>query len=193
GAGRVTLNNAGTIVSRGDATSGGVVLGSFITAAHFGVPPIPTAGLTLSLVGSVNSGPIASAHGYGIWVQTGAITIFVSSGVVRGGVAGIRARDASSIVNEARGVIDGAVVLEGAGSTLRNSGILRFTSGAAGTNRINGEYSQSDTGVLAFRLGDRMEVAGDFALAGDLNVALGAPSLTAIDRKSTRLNSSHVK
>ena len=79
--------------NNGTRGRGGVVLGSFITAAHFGLPPIPAAGLTLNLVDSVNSGTIASTDGYGIWVQTGAITNYVNSGVVQGGVAAIDASE----------------------------------------------------------------------------------------------------
>ena len=180
GAGGIVLNNAGVIVSRSDQSGGAVLLGRPITLANYRTLPSATAGLTLNLVDSVNTGTITGGAGRGIWIQTGAITNLVNRGTISGAVAAIEARDAGSIDNQTGGVIDGAIVLSGAGSTLRNGGAIRVTSGAAATSTINGSYTQLVGGALSLRFTDRFNVAGNFALAGDLNLALGAPSSNAI-------------
>ena len=180
GAGRVTLSNAGSIVNRGDATSGGILLGKLIATSNYGVPATPAAGLTLNLIDAVNTGTINGGAGHGIWVQTGAITNLINRGTISGAVAAIQARDASQADNQAGGVIDGAIVLSGAGSTLRNGGAIRIASGAAATSTINGSFTQVAGGALALRGIDRFNVSGNFILAGDLNLALGAPSSAAI-------------
>ena len=181
GIGSVTFDNRGTILGRGAAGSGAVVLGDLQTSTILGgaVPVRPTDQF-LNLVNAVNAGTIRSDNGYGIWAQNGAITNLVNRGLILGGQGSLRAARASSVVNQASGILDGRIALEGAGSTLTNDGIIRTPSGPAVTHVVNGDFAQSATGLLALRGGDRFDVTGNFVLNGDLNLALGAPSLNPI-------------
>ncbi|HEY0116078.1 MAG TPA: autotransporter-associated beta strand repeat-containing protein, partial [Allosphingosinicella sp.] len=183
GAGTVTVANAGTILGRGSAGSGGIVLGDLVTTTTFGGRvPERDANLSLNLVDSVNTGTIRSDLGYGIWAQTGAITNLVNRGTIHGGQASVASARQSNVSNEAGGIIDGRLLLTGAGSSLVNAGTLRATSPGAALHELNGNYSQSAAGTLALRqdVGDRMNVAGNLALNGNLDLTLGAPTGNAI-------------
>ena len=184
GAGTVTIANAGSAIGRGDSSSGALVLGTNAIGSgeyvsEIGRPPAPAAGLTLNLVDSANSGTIISAEGRGIWVANGAITNFVNSGTVRGGVAAIEARDASTVSNLAGGTIEGAVVLSGAGSVLTNDGLVRLTGAGAQESRVNGDWVQS-SGRLEVGLNDTLSVTGNMSLTGELGLTLAAPTSTAV-------------
>ncbi|PIX67231.1 MAG: hypothetical protein COZ43_02545 [Sphingomonadales bacterium CG_4_10_14_3_um_filter_58_15] len=180
GAGRMILNNAGSIISRDDATGGAVVLGNISTLrTTYGRMATPD-GFTLSLTDSVNSGTIRADNGRGIWVRSGGVANFINRGLILGGIAAIDVRDVGQIDNQAGGIIDGAILLAGAGSTLRNSGLVRMTSAAGTTSTINGDYTQLAGGALTLRGTDRFNTTGNFILAGNLNLALGAPSTAAI-------------
>lgn len=132
---------------------------------------------------SVNTGVIRSDAGHGIWVQTGGIDNFINRGLISGGVASIRSAGSASIDNQAGGVIDGRLMLEGAGSSLLNAGVVRATGQDYVAHSINGDYTQLAGGALVLRSGangrDTFAVTGDMVLAGDLNLALGAPSTDA--------------
>lgn len=181
GTGSVTIDNRGTLLGRGGADSGGIVLGDILARTILGgnVPTRP-ADRFLNLVDSANTGTIRSDGGYGIWAQNGGIVNLVNSGLILGGQGSLRAARASSVVNQASGILDGRIALEGAGSTLANNGIIRISSGPAATHVVNGDFSQAVGGSLTLRGGDLMNVAGNFALNGDLNLALGAPSINPV-------------
>ena len=180
GAGQLVLNNAGSVIGRGDAIGGAVVLGQISTLdTVVGRQATPTA-FTLSLIDSINTGTIRADAGRGIWVRAGSIANLVNYGLISGGIAAIEARDVSQIDNQTGGVIDGAIMLGGAGSSLRNGGIVRMTSGSGTTSNINGDYIQLAGATLALRESDRFNATGNFVLAGDLNLALGAPTGAAI-------------
>src|SRR5690606_13479929 len=81
----------------------------------------------------------------------------------------------------AAGVIDGAVVLSGAGSVLTNSGLVRLAGTGAQASLVNGDWVQS-SGRLELGLDDTLAISGDMHLAGELGVTLGAPSSTGVIR-----------
>ncbi|WP_126006329.1 autotransporter outer membrane beta-barrel domain-containing protein [Sphingomonas koreensis] len=179
GAGRMTLNNAGSVVHRGDATGGAVVLGRLNTwNTILGSQPTPPQ-FALSLIDSVNSGTITGGSGRGIWVQAGSIENFVNSGVVRGGAGAISSSGRGQVTNLASGTIDGAVVLSGANSVLTNSGLVRLSGPGAVASTVNGDWMQS-AGRLELGLDDTLSVMGNMTLAGELGVTLGAPTSTRI-------------
>ena len=179
GAGRMTLNNAGSVVHRGGETGGAVVLGRLNTLnTTIGSQPTPSQ-FALSLVDSVNSGMIAGGSGRGIWVQSGSIENFVNSGTVRGAAGAISSSGRGQVTNLASGTIDGAVMLSGANSVLTNSGLVRLSGPGAVASTVNGDWVQS-AGRLELGLDDTLSVAGNMTLAGELGLALGAPTSTRI-------------
>lgn len=188
GGGRVTVHNDGEIRSNGDERSAAIFLGNVLTGevvSYTGFISIRegASNLSLHLADSVNTGRIVSGTGQGILVQTGGIDNFVNRGLIQGGVASIRSAGAASIDNQAGGVIDGRLMLEGAGSSLVNASVVRATGQGYAAHSINGDYTQLAGGALVLRSGangrDTFAVTGDMVLAGDLNLALGAPSTDA--------------
>ena len=61
-------------------------------------------------------------------------------------------------MNDAGGTLDGRILLEGAGSSLVNNGIVRISTPGTVTHQINGGFTQVAAGTLALRGGDRMNV-----------------------------------
>ena len=83
----------------------------------------------------VNTGIVRSDAGHGIWAELGAIVNLTNRGLILGGVASVRALQTSSILNESAGTLDGRILLEGAGSSLVNEGIVRFRRRAPSPTR----------------------------------------------------------
>lgn len=183
GAGRVSLQNSGSIVSRSDETGGALILGrdvgSIYDSDFLDGSFAPVAGLTLDLLDSSNSGAIEGGAGQGILVANGSITNFVNSGTVRGGTGSISSSGRGQVTNLSSGTIDGAVVLSGANSVLTNSGLIRLSGPGAVASTVNGDWMQS-TGRLELGLDDTLSVAGNMTLAGELGLTLGTPSSTRI-------------
>ena len=180
GTGNLLVTNAGSIVGRGGALSAAIHVSSsaqldpymqFSRAAQVFLPD-----RFVTLRDMVNTGTVRSNNGHGIWAELGAIVNLTNRGLIHGGVASVRALQTSSILNDAGGTLDGRILLEGAGSTLVNEGVVRVSTPGAVAHQINGGFSQGAGGTLALRGGDLMNVTGNFALNGDLNLALGAPS-----------------
>ena len=180
--------NAGTI--RSDAGHGILVQnGSVTNLVNSGVisggvtvaPPAPRAGNGISPA-SLFQPTAIPATGYGIWVQNGAITNLVNSGLITGGIAALRASEASSVSNVAGGVIDGRVQLA-AGSTMTNAGVIRASGADFVAHEIGGDLTQQSSGVLSLRSSatgrDTLAVTGDLLLDGELNLSLAAPSGSA--------------
>jgi autotransporter-associated beta strand protein len=187
GAGTAVIRIEGTVVGNGEAGTGAVLVGGSEfpheradmgpidsgPATDFENPLRHRNPLNLELT---NSGRIESASGHGVWVELGHIAGLANSGTISGGAASVRASGSGDVHNAATGVLDGAVMLEGAGSRLVNAGVIRSTSGGAALHGVNGDYTQTATGVLTLREADSLTVSGDLTLAGTLNLSLGAPS-----------------
>ncbi|MCW0047099.1 autotransporter domain-containing protein [Brevundimonas sp. BT-123] len=186
GAGKMTLNNQGSIASAGSAGTGGVLIGDTLfsgdatTPGEFFVAP----NLRLHLVDSVNTGSIISTGGYGVRVANGGLLNFRNDGLIRGGEGSIGASHTSQIVNGGSGILDGRIALNGAGSVLTNHGAIQVSSPGFVSHTINGDYTQSASGLLSLRSGaggrDTFNVTGDMVFDGQLRLALGAPSSSAL-------------
>ena len=133
GLGKVTLNNAGSIIGLGEIGTGAVNIGGLEFLNDFTSVTTPiTAGKYMNLVDSLNTGTIRSGKGYGIWTETGSITNLINRGLISGGQdltqgdkIAIRAARDSSIINDTGGTITGDIMLESAGSdTLLNRGMI---------------------------------------------------------------------
>ena len=184
GTGNLIVTNAGSIVGRGGGQSAAIHVSSSAQLnpyLQFSLAPQtfqPDRFVTLRDM--VNTGIVRSDAGHGIWAELGAIVNLTNRGLILGGVASVRALQTSSILNDAGGTLDGRILLEGAGSSLVNNGIVQVSTPGAVTHQINGSFTQGAAATLALRGGDRMNVTGNFVLNGDLNLALGAPNLDPI-------------
>ena len=184
GTGNLIVTNAGSIVGRGGGQSAAIHVSSSAQLnpyLQFSLAPQtfqPDRFVTLRDM--VNTGIVRSDAGHGIWAELGAIVNLTNRGLIHGGVASVRALQISSILNDAGGTLDGRILLEGAGSSLVNNGIVRVSTPGAVNHQINGGFTQGAAATLALRGGDRMNVIGNFVLNGDLNLALGAPNLDPV-------------
>lgn len=184
GTGNVTITNAGSIIGRGGAQSAAIHISDSAQLDPIfqfsGAQQVFLPDSFVTLRDTVNTGTIRSDGGHAIWAELGAIVNLTNRGLIFGGVGSVRALKTSSILNDTGGTLDGRILLEGAGSSLVNSGIIRVTTPGAVAHLVNGTFTQNTGGALVLRLGDSMNVTGNFALNGDLNLALGAPTLTPV-------------
>ena len=184
GTGNLIVTNAGSIVGRGGAQSAAIHVSSAAQLDPYmqfsRAPQVFQPDRFVTLRDMVNTGIVRSDAGHGIWAELGAIANLTNRGLIHGGVASVRALQTSSIMNDSGGTLDGRILLEGAGSSLINNGIVRVSTPGTVTHQINGGFTQGAAATLALRGGDRMNVTGNFVLNGDLNLALGAPNLDPI-------------
>jgi len=184
GTGNVTITNAGSIIGRGGAQSAAIHVSDSAQLdpvfQFSGAPQEFQPDRFVTLRDSVNNGTIRSDGGHGVWAELGAIVNLTNRGLIFGGVGSVRALKSSSILNDAGGTLDGRILLEGAGSSLVNNGIIQVTTAGAASHLVNGAFTQNASGALVLRRGDTMNVTGNFALNGDLNLALGAPTLNPV-------------
>jgi len=184
GTGNLIITNAGSIIGRGGGQSAAIHVSSAAQLdpyLQFSLAPQTfQADRFVTLRDMVNTGIVRSDAGHGIWAELGAIVNLTNRGLIFGGVASVRALQTSSILNDTAGTLDGRILLEGAGSTLVNNGIIQVSTPGAVTHQINGNFTQDAGATLSMRLGDLMNVTGNFALNGDLDLALAAPTQTTI-------------
>ena len=192
GAGTTTIVNGGAVIGLGDLGTAAILVGG-TEFPYFDAPPSefkdrmnPFApGFGMDIASLTNAGTIRSANGYGVWAQSGGIASLVNRGTIMGGEASVGAIEAATIINEAGGTLDGRIALGSAtGSSVTNAGRITVSTPGFVTHEIAGSYTQSATGSLDLRSGvdgaDRFNVTGNLSLGGDLNLALGPPSPTAL-------------